>query len=293
MNKIIRKLSLAATAALLFTACDGSGDAVNSTKNIVVSVGKHSLTTDELRSLIPGNTAPEDSAALAKAIVRRWVEKELIEQVASEQVDMAEIDRLTAEYRSELILSQYRRAMARRLDESSVADDSILAYYQSHADEYKLMQPMVKGVYLKVPEDAPNLGVLRKLYRSENEADVDKLDKAALSTAIHYNYFRDSWVELEQIENRIPIVFDASVRENLRSKKFLEVRHEGFVYLLSVSDFLPAGSAMPYETARPLIIDRLLARQRRAFDSRLRNDLYNSAIEKGIVVYPGENPVTP
>lgn len=293
MNKKILKLSVAATVLLLSAACDGSGDAVKNTSNVIVSVGGKSLGADELRSQIPGNTSPEDSAALAKAIVRRWVERQLIEQVASEQVDMEEIERLTSEYRSELIMSQYRRAMARQLDDSAVSDDSILDYYNSHADEYKLHQPMIKGVYLKVPDDAPNLNVLRKLYRSEKESDVDKMEKAALSSAIHYNYFRDTWVPFEQVENRIPVVFDGQVRETLRNRKSLEVHHEGFVYLLSISEYLPSGSAMPYETARPLIIDRLLARERRAMDMRLRNDLYNSAVAKGIVVYPGETAVTP
>ena len=87
------------------------------------------------------------------------------------------------------------------------AEDSPRAYYEEHKDDFKLERPMVKGVYLKLLDDAPKLKQIRRLYRSDSPGDIDKLEKAAIGTAIHYDYFRDSWIDWEQIENRIPVEF--------------------------------------------------------------------------------------
>lgn len=247
----------------------------------LVSVGNEYLTANDLRAALPSGLNVDDSTTFAKAYIRNWIDTRLIERIAATEVDMEEIERLTREYRDELIMSQYRRAMARQAQEGEFSEDSLRAYYDTHTADFKLERPMVKGVYLKVAEDAPKLAQIRRLYRSEKPADIDKLEKAAVSSAIHYDYFRDTWIDWEQIENRIPIEFGRNAAAETASKHYLETEAQGFIYLLSVSDYLPAGSVMPYEAARPLVRDRLLNIRRRAYDIRLLNDLYQRALDDG------------
>ncbi len=73
--------------------------------------------------------------------------------------------------------------------------------------------------------------------------------------------------------------FGRNTAAETASKHYLETESQGFIYLLSVSDYLPAGSVMPYEAARPLVRDRLLNIRRRAYDTRLLNDLYQRALD--------------
>lgn len=276
--------SVAAALALVMTGCGGSGDNIIPADAVAI-VGGDVLTRRDVASKVPAGVAAEDSAALASAYVRSWINMRLIEQVASKEVDMQQIDRLTAEYRSELIMSQYRRAMAQQAD-GTFSDDSLRSYFDSHQEDFRLERPLIKGVYLKVPEDAQNLAIIRRLYKSERPVDIDKLEKAALGNAIHYDYFRDSWVDWEQVENRIPLDFSGENFDKISKRQNVDFTADGFVYLLSVSDYLPAGNVMPYEAAMPLVRERLLAVRRRAYDSRLLNDLYNRAVEDGTVTFP-------
>lgn len=272
---------IAVTGACL-TGCTRGGDNVYP-DNAVAAVGTACLTADEVRRQVPPGLSPEDSTTLAKAVIRTWIDGQLITKVAAKQVDMTEIDRLTAEYRTELIKSEYRRAMARRADNATFHEDSLLAFYNTHSADFILERPLIKGIYLKVPDDVSNLSTLKKLYKSDKEADVDKLEKAASSAAIHYDYFRDRWVDWELIEKRIPIADETAAREKLSRHQPIEVESQGFVYLLSVSDYLPAGAPMPFEAARPLVRDRLLAQLRKSYDIHLLNDLYNTAVADGTV----------
>ena len=211
----------------------------------------------------------------------------MIERVAAEDIDMDEVDRLTRDYRRQLIMSQYRRAMAQQAS-PFFKEDSLMAYYEAHKADFRLERPLIKGIYLKVPADASNLRTLRQLYRSEREADMDRLEKAAASSAVHYDYFRDKWVDWEQIETRIPIDFNSENLAKVSKRQPIDFATQGFVYLLSVSDFLPAGTTMPYEAARGLIEERLLAERRRSYDRQLLNDLYDQSLADGILILPGK-----
>lgn len=289
MARSLSNLILAAALALAAYGCSGGGNAIVPA-DAVASVGKEYLSAGQLRAQIPVGLTPEDSANLARAYIKSWITGRLVENVAANDVDIEEIDRMTAEYRSELIMAQYRRLMAAN-DPGIFSEDSLLAYYDSHNADFRLERPLIKGIYLKVPDDARNLAQIRRLYNSDKATDIDRLEKAANSTAIHYDYFRDSWIDLEQIENRIPVEFDSERLARIGKHQPLDIGAQGFVYLLSVNDYLPAGAIMPFEAARPLVRERLLALKRRAYDKALLNDLYEQSLDNGTArIYNPDKP---
>lgn len=263
---------------------DGGGNNI-SPSDAVVRVGSKTLTIAELRRQIPGGLSKEDSAKYVRAYVASWVDTRLISEIAVDKVDREEIDRLVEDYRDELIMNAYRRKAAAR-GPVAVSEDSVKAFYAQHGSEYVLDRPMVRGVYLKVPDDAPKLPTLRRLYRSRSRNDIDRLEKEVLNAAIHYDYFRDRWVDWVQIESRIPHDFSSDAQlDFLRSKKNLEISSGGFTYLLDVSDYLPAGSPMPYEAAAAPIRERLLAEGRRKYDKALRKAIFDDALDAGKIEY--------
>ncbi len=281
MRRVIYTVALA--GILLCGGCR-EGDTASVPAAAVATIGSETLTRAELNRNIPAGLTAADSAALARAYLRNWIDQRLIEQVAAADVDIDEIDRLTADYRRELIMSRYRHEMARRADAVEFADDSLRAYYDAHGADFTLERPLMQGIYLKVADDAPQLGVLRRLYKSERPVDLDRLEKEAPAAASHYDYFRDRWVDWEQIENRIPADFGEADVAAISAGRPFEISSGGYTYLLKISDVISAGHIMPYEVARPLIRERMLTARRRAFDSRLRNDLYESALASGTLV---------
>ncbi len=293
------KLRLIAAASLfagiitatgtLATGCSGGAD-VSADPDVLVAIGSETLRTPELRKAVPAGLPEADSIAVAHAYMRSWIETRVVALRAAEVVDMDEIDRLVDDYRAELVMNRYRSAMAAQASDGIFAEDSLRAYYESNLNAFKLERPMLKGIYLKLPDDADKLAQIRRLYKSDKEADLDRLEKAAASEAIHYDYFRDNWIDIEQLETRIPADFE-TLKPQLAARRPVDVTSDGFVYLLSISDYLPAGATMPYEAARPLIRERMLAVKRLDYDRRLRESLFNSAVADGTVVFPNKNPL--
>ncbi len=264
---------------LLLFSCSPSDNAGTAT-DVLARVGKQTLTLAELNKSMPGGLNEEDSARFVKAFVNEWVETRLISDIAADEIDMTEINRLVDEYRNELIAREYSRRMF-EAHAASIPEDSIRAYYDSHKEDFKLDRPMVKGTYLKVPEDAKNLKVLRRLYQSDKHSDADKLEKEVLKSAIHYDYFRNRWVDWEQIETKIPYDFGVTGDQWLTRNRKLETTSGGFTYLLYITEVLPKGSPMPLEAARSQIVNRLLNFSRKEYNESLKKELLNKAKDSG------------
>lgn len=262
-------------------ACARTGDSADSrTADAVATVGNAVLTSADVRAALPAGLNPDDSARFVKAYVNSWIDSRLISEVAAREVDMSQIEPLVEEYRSRLIMQQYTRRMF-ETHAASASEDSLHAYYDRHRSEFNLERPLVKGVYLKVPDDSRALANLRKLYRSDKPDDIDRLEKEVLRGATHYDYFRDRWVDWEQIETRVPADFGPDPSVWATPGRTLDVSSGGYTYLLRITEVLPSGRPMPFESARPLIVQRLLALGRRAYEAELLRDLRTRATEDG------------
>ena len=279
-NSIYQRLiNLAAIAVMTVSLASCTSDtAVDGT--VVARVADKTLTAVQIHSAMPGGLTAADSAEYVRTYVNKWVGSTLISEIAAKGIDMTEINRLVEEYRLELISREYRRLMYDSHGNNAIAADTLRAYYDSHSGEFAIDRPLVKGIYLKVPDDAPNLKTLRQLYRSTKAADIDKLEKAATG-AIHYDYFRNRYVDWEQIETRIPYDFGPSADAFLRSHHTLDFSAGGFTYLLNITEWLPTGADMPYEAATTIIRERILTERRRDYDTKLRHELLEQALKNG------------
>lgn len=282
MNAVARWLAVALPAVLAAACTQGGGADASLPEGTLARVGLESLSRAELAEAMPAGLTPDDSTRFARGFIRNWIDTRLVEDMASESVDMDEIDAMVAQYRRDLIMRRYRdRMFAADMGSTQFSDSVVADYYERHSADFKLPRPFIKGVYIKLPDEAPELAVVRKIYRSTKPDDIDRLEKAVLGSAIHYDYFRDRWIDWEQVEARIPYDFGSNPADYVRTHRNLDVSLGGFTYLLEISDVLPAGSVMPLETARPLIEDRLLAERRRAYDSALRTRLFETALASG------------
>ena len=248
---------------------------------VLAKVGKSALTQSDLIKSLPVGLNTADSAAFASAYIRRWIDARLISDIAASEIDMAEIDRLVSEYRNRLVEMEYKSRMADAHAVTTFSEDTLRNYYVANNSDFVLERPMLQGVYLKVPDNSPNLAQIRKLYRSDRQADIDKLEKEILTSAIHYDYFRDKWVDWEQIELHIPYDFGANPDAFLRGRDHFETTAGGFVYFLDIKDVLPTGAYMPFDNAKRLITERLTARERQLYEASLMKNLFDKSVSDG------------
>ena len=284
MRPIYRLLNNTALAAiaLIVASCNDNGR-----YDALASVGTAVLTHAELHDAMPLGLSQTDSAKFAETYIRNWIDDKLIDQIAVHNIpDTREIDRLTEEYRRQLILHEYRNKMAESYAETEFPDDTLKAWYDLYGATLRTTAPLIKGIYLKLPAESPVVADMRRYIRSTKETDIDKIEQNGAPIASDYEYFRDRWVEWSYIEAKLPEYFIGNDDSWLRTNKKLDRTSGGFTHLLDITEYLPTGSKMPYELAMPLIRERLIADSRQEYDRQLRRELYDKALADGkIVIY--------
>ncbi|MBR6638857.1 MAG: hypothetical protein IKL35_00680 [Muribaculaceae bacterium] len=266
---------------LFITSSCGKNDRIED-GDILVKVGNEILTKNDLAKDFPYGLSESDSTKFARAYIKAWIDSKLVGEIAAKNIsDMSKIDEMVAKYRNELIMWEYRQRMYESHADKELSADSIATYYEAHKQDFIATRPYIKGIYIKIPDNAANINQLKKLYRSNKPQEIDQLEKLCYSEAIHYDYFRDKWIDWEQIESKIPYDFGNNPDVFIKNNKNIETSIGGFTYLLNISDFIPTGKIIPLEIASQSIKETLINQNRMKYDQELRNELFNIGLEDG------------
>lgn len=273
-------------AGMLVAGCSHSAPVPADRSMPLVVVGDSILTLADVTSRIPAGLSADDSLSLFSSIVESWMQDVLLREMAADNaVDMDRIDRMTADYRNRLIINEYLRYMERASAEPEREED-VKAVYAAQAASLRTEHPLVKGVYIKLPSDADRLDDVRRWMKSASRAGLENIEKHALAAAVEYDRFTDRWVDWQEIESQIPHTFgDADAF--LRDHRDFETSDRASTYMLHITEVLPAGSAMPYDFAAPLIREASASRRRAAYGQELTSVLAEKARKEGRLSTPG------
>lgn len=256
--------------------------------DVLVRVKDRVLGREEIQRQIPRSLSSADSLLMAESLAKKWVKDALVYEVALrnlEREERAEVDRLVEEYRHSLIRYRYEEQLVRERLSSDFQESDKLRFYEENQSKFVLDKALIKGLFLKVPADAPGLADVKKWYRSTSESAVEKIEKYSVQNAVIYDYFYDKWVDFDQVMDNIPMwVTDANAF--LKANHYVEMCDSSYCYLLNISDYLPIGRVAPYDYAGPQIIEMLTNQRKVQFLKDFEDELYNDAVKHGDVEFP-------
>ncbi len=278
MYKFSMKICYILLSACLFTACRNG---LQSQEDVLVQIGDDMLSRQELAMAMPENLSPVDSTEFVERFIRRWIGETLLYQQAERNIpDLERIESLTEQYRRDLIVFEYRKRLLNERVDDIYSEQELQEYYDSHAQLFRLREPIVKGLFLKVPEHTHDLAHLKKWYSSSQPNAVENIEKYVLKNAVVYEYFYDKWVPFKEIANNIAYDF-GDPEAFLKGNTKLEINKEGYWYLLNLTEYSLAGEVMPYEFARTQIQEILINNNRLTFNRELEEELFREAEEAG------------
>ncbi|MDE5774024.1 MAG: hypothetical protein K2H86_06170 [Muribaculaceae bacterium] len=246
----------------------------------LILIGDSVLTRTDIVTRIPRGLLPGDSAAMFSLLVNNWVEGMILTKIAEENIDdMERIESMVRDYRNRLIIDSYRRKL-RETSPVDVHNDTLRNYYKRHIDEFVLERPVIKGLFIKLPDDATRLSDIRRWMVTATPDAIDNLDKYGLDESVKYSFFKDKWMDWYAIRQQIPYRFDDD-DEFVRNNTFFETSYAGMTYLLHISEYIVSGERMPYEVAVPLIRENLEMGMSADFQRKMMRQLYNNAIKSG------------
>lgn len=251
----------------------------------MVELDGNFLYREDLQSVLPAGLSQDDSLLFAEHYIRNWAEDILLYEKAQSNIpDNGEINKLVENYRKALIMHTYQQALIDQTLSEEISERELTEYFEQHRELFKVERPLMKGLFIKVPLTAPQLGSVRRWYKTETREAVEHLEKYSLQNAVKYEYFYDKWLPIADILDLLPLkVPDAG--EYLNKNRHVELKDTAFHYFLNVSDYRAAGEQEPYEFARAQVKDMMLNMKQVSFMKQVKNDLFQRAQKRDKIKY--------
>ena len=251
----------------------------------LVELDGNFLYHEDLQSVLPADLSKDDSLLFAEHYIRNWAEDVLLYEKAQSNIPNSdEIDKLVENYRKALIMHTYQQELINQTLSEEISEAELTGYYEKHQELFKVERPLMKGLFIKVPLTAPQLGSVRRWYKTETREAVEHLEKYSLQNAVKYEYFYNKWVPVTDVLDLIPLK-EAAPEEYINKHRQVELKDTAFCYFLNVSDYRGAGEEKPYEFARSEVKDLLVNQKRVNFMEQVKNDLYQQAVNKKKIIY--------
>jgi len=276
MNRILPIL-------LIIFIVAGCGRKGSSDKRVEVAVaGNTILYLDQIPVLIPAGSSKEDSSAAILNYINKWVRKELLFQKAQDNLstELSEnIDKQLEEARSNLVIYQYQRQMMLERMDTVVSDSELVNYYNSNPASFNLSSNIVKALFIKLPVETPNIEKIKHLARSNDQSDLQDLEKICYQFAEKFDDFGEEWIPFDRISVELPSEIDNE--ENfLRHTSYYESGDSSSIYLVNFRDYKIRFTLAPFEYVKDDIKRIIWNNRRIEFFQNLENGIYNDALKE-------------
>lgn len=254
-------------------------------KTPLVEIDGNFLYKEDMLSALPVGLSKDDSLLFAERYIRSWAEDVLLYEKAKDNIpDNIDIDKLVDNYRKALIMHVYQQELISEQVNNEISEQEMVDYYDKNKELFKLEYPLIKGLFIKVPLTAPRLSSVRRWYKTETQEAVENLEKYSLQNAVKYEYFYDKWISVTDMLDVIPLNVNEP-EKYLEAHHHVELKDTAFYYFLNVSDYRKAGEEMPYGFARVEVKELLTNQKQVGFMKKVKNDLYQRAVDKKRIVY--------
>ena len=255
-------------------------------KTPLVEVSGEFLYKEDLQAALPLNISKDDSVLFAEHYIRNWIEDALLFDKAEGNIpDNDKISKLVGNYRRALIMHTYQEELVNQKLANDISEEEINAYYEKNKELFRLDNPLVKGLFIKVPLSSPDLGNVRVWYRKNNQDVIEKLEKYSLRNAVSYDYFYDRWTSVPDVAAKIPLKVLDTDANYLDKNRNVEVKDTAFCYFLHIEDFLGKDKQKPLDFARDEIKEILINLKRVEFINKVKEDLYQRASDRNKIIY--------
>ena len=252
---------------------------------ILASVYDYELFYDDVIYSLPENIS--DTNAFLQKYVDDWIsEKVLLNQaIINIDVDSEEFETKVDNYKNSLLIFEYQQRLIDQNFDTSVSTNDVINYYNTHIKEFKLEQDIFKGRLIIVDKDAPNLSELIKLFKSNDDSDIDEMISYCLLYAKEYYVNDSAWSYFNPVKSKIPNTMSA---RNIyySNRKYEIVAQDNFIYLLFIKEYKFKGEISPFSIEKEKIKNLIINKNKMKYLQKLENVLIqNGKISNDINIY--------
>ena len=270
-----RTLALVMVLGISLTSCINFAD--DKGQPVAKAFDKY-LYPSDLEGLVPKNTHGNDSAAIVKAFIDQWQHEQVILHQAENNVNIDEkaIEEKLEVYRKSLIRFEYEQELIRQKLDTAVNDQEIQKYYSDNKDNFQLKKPILKVSYIKLPENAPKVAIVKNLFASKDMRDIDLLEKYCFKYSPNFSLLDTAWHYKDELKKILPIDEIPEHRyDNLN--RIFEISDNNALYLIILRDSKFRDSLSPLAFEKENIRNLILNQRKLALISQMETEVFKEA----------------
>lgn len=267
---------------LLLASCDffqPKNEAVATEEQVVARVHEEYLYATELVELLPKGVSPEDSTLMAERYVRSWVRKQLLMAEAAKKIelDQQELERKVQDYRYSLMIYEYEKDYVFKNLNREISEEEVEEYYKNNKDNFQLKQNIIRGLFVKVPKNAPKIANIREFMHLKKAGDREKVKSYAYRFASDYMLDDGVWINFDELIMNTPLAGIPNKVQWLQNNKYAETSDEDYIYFLNVQDYKITDEISPLEFVRDQIETIIINKRKTELATRLEDEVYENA----------------
>lgn len=262
----------------LFQIKEKQPEIVSSTPPVARVYDKY-LYPEDLEGLTSEAINIADSADIVERYVRSWIKKQLLIDEAASTIDFdeAELSRKILDYRFALMVHEFKQYHINEKLQTNVSEEEIQEYYLDNKDNFELKQNIIRGIFIKLPKEAPKINKVGKLIRSKKPKDRDELASYCFQFATYYTLEDTLWINFDELIQSTPLASIPSREQYLKSNKYVETNDQNFEYFLYINEYKIADQISPLEFVRDNIEEIIVNKRKIALAYQLEADIYSEA----------------
>ncbi len=285
----MKRTLLSLLLILLLGSCEFIDSVLNG--DVVARVEGNVLYQKDIEGLVPKGVSAEDSAAIVRQYINTWATKKILLANAESRLSREDrdIEQALQDYKTSLLVYRYEKLYVDKNLDTLITEQECRQYYDQHKDTYISPCSIVKARYIKINSAAPNVNVVRKLYKSVKVEDLDKVAEISGNSADKYTDFNMDWIPLNRIAKEIGE--ELSVCENTLDKHpYIEIEKGNFIYMLRVYERIKGGEITPYDYNVDIIKESILSKRKQELIANLERNLLEDALRNNkLVIYSNNN----
>lgn len=259
-------------------------------KTPIARVDVNYLYLEDLEGLTSEAINSSDSSDISDRYIRSWIKKQLLINKASDQIDFdeAELSRKILDYRYSLMIHEYKQYHINQNLETKVTDEEIQQYYSNHQDNFELKQNIIRGLFIKLPDEVPRIAKVGKLIRSKKSEDRNELASYCYQFASVYSLEDTVWLNFDDIIKNTPLSSIPNQEQYLKLNKYVETSDQNFKYFLYIYEYKITDQISPLEFVRDNIAEIIVNRRKIDLANQLEGDIYSQALKNNdFEIYEG------
>jgi len=246
---------------------------------VLAKVYNNYLYEYDLFAAIPRGMMPADSIAFVKRFVDNWVSQQVFLRYAQRNLSNEEMnfDRELENYRNSLIAHKFESKLIEQELDTAITEQELISYHQRHAEDFRLMDNIVRARLVILPLNAPDMDGFRRLLQSTTTEDLDRLYEFAVNHAVTHFLDTDTWLIFEELMRVVPMAID-NPANFLANNRLVEFADDNFRYFVYFVEYQLEGSVAPLAFARDRIREILIIQKKSQLINNKRNQLFQDAL---------------